>query len=68
MRNLKEPCVFENTVMRLKINKKLIDNEYLSLYLNSNSGLQELRKNAKHAVNQASINQTDVKKCINTFA
>jgi restriction endonuclease S subunit len=64
VRNLKEPCVFENNVMRLKINKKLIDNEYLSLYLNSNSGLQELRKNA----NQASINQTDVKKCINTFA
>jgi len=30
-------------------------------YLNSPSGLKELRKNAKHAVNQSSINQQDVK-------
>ncbi|MDX1940529.1 MAG: restriction endonuclease subunit S [Saprospiraceae bacterium] len=32
----------------------------LSYYLSSKNGLRELRKNAKHAVNQASINQTDV--------
>ena len=35
--------------------------EYVIRYLNSSIGLQELRKNAKQAVNQASINQQDVK-------
>ena len=64
VRNLKEDCVFESNVMRLKINNELVDNEYLTLYLNSNHGLKELRKNAKHAVNQASINQSDVKNVI----
>ena len=33
---------------------------YISNYLSSLKGLKELTKNAKHAVNQASINQTDV--------
>lgn len=60
VRNLPEPCVFESNVMRIKLNE-LVDPEYLILYLNSSKGLQELRKNAKHAVNQASINQQDVK-------
>ncbi|WP_084146574.1 restriction endonuclease subunit S [Paenibacillus wynnii] len=60
VRNLVEPAVFESNVMRLKINDKVIP-EFLILYLNSYKGLEELRKNAKHAVNQASINQQDVK-------
>ncbi|MED2841252.1 restriction endonuclease subunit S [Bacillus wiedmannii] len=64
VRNLREDCVFESNVMRLKINNELVDNEYLILYLNSDRGLKELRKNAKHAVNQASINQSDVKNVI----
>ncbi|MEN3780478.1 restriction endonuclease subunit S [Priestia megaterium] len=60
VRDLPEPCVFESNVMRLGLNDEVIP-EYLILYLNSSKGLQELRKNAKHAVNQASINQQDVK-------
>jgi type I restriction enzyme S subunit len=60
VRNLEEPCVFESNVMRIKLNQRVIP-EYIVLYLNSSKGLQELRKNAKHAVNQASINQQDVK-------
>lgn len=60
VRNLVEPAVFESNVMRLKLNDKIIP-EFLILYLNSFKGLEELRKNAKHAVNQASINQQDVK-------
>jgi type I restriction enzyme, S subunit len=63
VRNLEEPCVFESNVMRLRTSE-IVDPEYLVLYLNSNKGLQELRKNAKHAVNQASINQQDVKNAI----
>jgi type I restriction enzyme S subunit len=60
VRNLEEPCVFESNVMRLRVNET-VHPEYLVLYLNSNKGLKELRKNAKHAINQASINQQDVK-------
>jgi type I restriction enzyme S subunit len=60
VKGLDEPCVFESNVMRIVLNEKVIP-EYLILYLNSARGLQELRKNAKHAVNQASINQQDVR-------
>ncbi|MGB2993559.1 MAG: restriction endonuclease subunit S [Paenisporosarcina sp.] len=63
VRNLIEPTVFESNIMRIKLNEKIIP-EYLILYLNSSRGLKELRKNAKHAVNQASINQQDVKNVI----
>lgn len=63
VRDLREPCVFESNVMRLRLNKMVVP-EFMILYLNSSRGLQELRKNAKHAVNQASINQQDVKNVI----
>lgn len=60
VRNLSEISVFESNVMRFKIEDG-IDREYVIKYMNSPKGLRELRKNAKHAVNQASINQQDVK-------
>ncbi|OAA85396.1 restriction endonuclease subunit S [Clostridium coskatii] len=63
VRNLEDSCVFESNVMRLTLTEDAIP-EYIIRYLNSNLGLRELRKNAKHAVNQASINQTDVKNVI----
>ena len=61
--NLEETCVFESNVMRMNLKDNAIPG-YIIMYLNSTRGLQELRKNAKHAVNQASINQTDVKKVL----
>ncbi len=61
VRNLEEPCVFESNMMRLSVVIDLISPEYLIRFLNCQHGLQELRKNAKHAVNQSSINQQDVK-------
>lgn len=60
VRNLSEISVFESNVMRFKIEDG-IDREYVIKYMNSPKGLRALRKNAKHAVNQASINQQDVK-------
>jgi len=57
--NLEETCVFESNVMRMNLKDSALS-EYIIMYLNSTQGLQELRKNAKHAVNQASINQKDV--------
>ena len=61
IRKLPEQCVFESIMMRIKINIRKANPEYVIRYLNSSIGLQELRKNAKQAVNQASINQQDVK-------
>lgn len=63
VRGLNEICVFESNIMRAKL-KENINNEYVIYYLNSLRGLYELRKTAKHAVNQASINQQDVKKAL----
>jgi type I restriction enzyme, S subunit len=58
---LKEPCVYESNMMRLRLDASRVSPEYTALYLLSPRGLAELRKNAKHAVNQSSINQEDVK-------
>jgi type I restriction enzyme, S subunit len=60
VRGLDAPCVFESNMMRIRVKKELVLPEYLIAYLNSSTGLNELRKNAKHAVNQSSINQHDV--------
>ncbi|HAW1448861.1 TPA: restriction endonuclease subunit S [Escherichia coli] len=60
---LPEDTVFESNIMRFSIDTMIISPEYLTLFLCSTAGIKELRKNAKLAVNQASINQTDVKNC-----
>ena len=49
------------TVSSLRLDSSRVQAEYATLYLQSLLGLLELRKNAKHAVNQSSINQEDVK-------
>ena len=61
VKELEEPCVFESNMMRIQIDKEQIEPKFLIRFLNSQHGLVELRKNAKHAVNQSSINQQDVK-------
>lgn len=61
IRELPEECVFESNMMRITLNTRIVIPEYAIKYLNSVIGVQELRKNAKQAVNQASINQQDVK-------
>lgn len=61
VRKLKEPCVYESNMMRLRLDTSRALPDYAILYLQSLSGLVELRENAKHAINQSSINQEDVK-------
>jgi type I restriction enzyme S subunit len=56
-----EASVYESNMMRLQLDTSRTDSDYAILYLRSARGLEELRKNAKHAVNQSSINQEDVK-------
>ncbi len=60
IRDLDEPTVFESNIMRCEFVDGHISKEFVTFFLNSRLGRQELCKNAKHAVNQASINQTDV--------
>ena len=57
---LNQPTVFESNIMRLSILKSKILPKYLTHFLTSVIGISEIRRFAKHAVNQASINQTDV--------
>ena len=46
--------------MRCRILDEILSKEFVVLYLASHNGRNRLCENAKHAVNQASINQTDV--------
>lgn len=58
--DLPEDAVFESNIMRFSAVTTKINPKYLIVYLTSIQGISELRKNAKLAVNQASINQQDV--------
>lgn len=60
IRRLPEPSVFESNMMRLRIDSNRLLPEYCIRFLSSPVGLVRLRKNVKHAVNQSSINQSDV--------
>ncbi|MCI9141567.1 MAG: hypothetical protein HFH87_02960 [Lachnospiraceae bacterium] len=60
IRTLSDVTVFESNIMRMRLNEMVADSEYVTYYLSSCFGRQELIKNAKQAVNQASINQNDV--------
>jgi type I restriction enzyme S subunit len=54
------PAVFESNMMRAALSG-LIHARYIEFYLRSVDGRSRLNSNAKWAVNQASINQQDVK-------
>ena len=56
-----EASVFESNMMRLRLDESHAKPDYAILYLRSVKELEEFRKNAKHAVNQSSINQEDFK-------
>lgn len=58
--DLPEDAVFESNIMRFSADTTRVNPKYLIVYLTSIQGISELRKNAKLAVNQASINQQDV--------
>lgn len=53
------PAVFESNMMRFRVSQEVLPS-YCQHYLSSVSGRRLLTTNAKWAVNQASINQTDV--------
>ena len=54
------PAIFESNMMKMSLST-FVSVKYVELFINSRFGRKELIKNAKQAVNQASINQQDVK-------
>lgn len=60
VKHLAEPAVFESNIMKLKMHESILLGDYLTTSFASFEGRNRLCSNAKHAVNQASINQTDV--------
>ena len=53
-------CLFESNMMRLSLRRTVLP-RYVELYLGSGVGKKRLTQSAKWAVNQASINQQDVR-------
>ena len=58
--SLTEPTVYESNMMRLEPMKEKVRPEFLIACLQHSSLVAKLRAKAKKAINQASINQTDV--------
>lgn len=54
------PAVFESNMMRIQLSGEVLP-EFIQQFLASDYGRERLTKNAKWAVNQASINQQDVR-------
>jgi type I restriction enzyme S subunit len=57
---LDELVVFESNMMRLRVNSQILTPAVVGVMLQLDSVRQALVKNAKHAINQSSINQGDV--------
>jgi type I restriction enzyme S subunit len=57
---LSETTVFESNMMRMRVNEGVVSPTFVGAMLQLDSIRQSLIKNAKHAINQSSINQGDV--------
>ena len=57
---LTENTVIESNIMKIHVIQDIVSRKYIAAYLASHEGRKRLCENAKHAVNQASINQSDV--------
>ena len=57
---LQEPVVFESNMMRFRANESVLIPSVIGVALQLESVRRALTRNAKHAINQSSINQGDV--------
>ncbi len=60
VKGINENVVFESNIMRITFLSNIVSSKFINLYLVGTVGNQQIKRFAKHAVNQASINQTDV--------
>jgi len=61
VREISDPVVFESNMMRLSLKSDRIDPRYLIAYLQTAYIRDQVQVRAKDAINQSSINQTDVR-------
>lgn len=59
--NLNEPTIFESNMMQFSVDEKELNARFLVYLLQTECVRRQINSCAKHAVNQASINQQDVK-------
>ena len=59
--NLKEPMLFESNMMNFSVNSDAFNAVFLVSQLSSGYMKNQILKNCKDAVNQSSINQSDIK-------
>lgn len=64
VRSLDEETVFESNMMRLRVDSGSVLPEYVHGWLQTHESKAQILAKAKQAINQASINQTDVKSLI----
>jgi type I restriction enzyme S subunit len=64
VKGLQETTLFESNMMRIRINRKLANPVYVTKYLTTPEAYAQIMQRAKKAVNQASINQQDVKSLV----
>jgi type I restriction enzyme S subunit len=57
---LPEPTVFESNMMRMRFDSKIAHPRFVVQFLQTGFAKSQIQMRAKHAVNQASINQQDV--------
>lgn len=58
--DLNESTIFESNMMRIAVDRDQLHPDYLLAWLSTASAKAQIRGAAKQAINQASINQTDV--------
>jgi type I restriction enzyme S subunit len=64
VKGLLEPTLFESNMMRLRLDPKKISPVYLASFLSSPMSHAQILRMARKAVNQASINQGDVRSLV----
>jgi type I restriction enzyme S subunit len=61
---LSEPTLFESNMMRIRVDSRKVNAVYLVKFLTSKQAHSQILRRARKAVNQASINQQDVKSLV----
>lgn len=61
VRDLREPSVYESNMMRLRVDSRKVLPEFVVAWMQTDSYKRQVLRKAKKAINQASINQTDVR-------
>jgi len=55
-------CTFASYLVRLIANTDIVSPEYLTIYLNSEFGVKQIKRRAMRSINQANVNAEELKK------